>query len=352
MTREGGNDRKTKVGILGAGSVVKDFHLSVLFAMPEVEIAWLCDKVESQARTLAQLHAPHPEVFTHIEDCPDVDIVLVAIPVGVRRAPLAHIFERGWNALCEKPFAVSLAEHDAILKQASENGVQVAVGLQRRYYRGNMLARQLLRSGVLGEIKEVGASEGARMTRTGRRDWYQGDRTAAGGGILLETGAHLVDQLFTVLSVSDFTIQDCRQRTINGLDVETEAVGTLAMSSKSEITFKLVLSNVRDLYSGVDIRFSSCILKLDTAMTSPSLCDLSGQPFAHLDGKEGAVSAYQALCLEWRDFIRQCHKPGGHKAAISADTARQSTAFIDQCYQLSASAEFQPPLRVSRTRSQ
>jgi len=195
--------------------------------MPEVEVSWLCDKVESQARSLSRALAPSSQVFTRIEDCPDVDIVLVAIPVGFRRDPLRYIFARGWHVLCEKPFAISLAEHDALLKQAAESRVHIGVGLVRRYYSGNLLARQLIQSGVFGEITQVWASQGARLTRTGRRDWYQGDSAAAGGGILMETGSHLVDQVFAVLEVSDFTLRECEQRMIDGLDLETRAVERL-----------------------------------------------------------------------------------------------------------------------------
>ena len=46
--------RKTKVGILGAGNVVKELHLPGLCNMPDVDVSWLCDKVESQASNLCE----------------------------------------------------------------------------------------------------------------------------------------------------------------------------------------------------------------------------------------------------------------------------------------------------------
>ncbi|HTF37815.1 MAG TPA: Gfo/Idh/MocA family oxidoreductase [Blastocatellia bacterium] len=338
---DGRAKRKIKVGILGAGNVVKELHLPVLCNMPEVEVSWLCDKVESQARSLSRALAPSSQIFTRIEDCPDVDIVLVAIPVGYRRGALRHIFARGWHVLCEKPFATSLAEHDALVKEAAESRVHIGVGLMRRYFSGNLLARKLIKSGVLGEITEVWASQGARLTRTGRRDWYQGDSAAAGGGILMETGSHLVDQVFSILDVSDFTLRECQQRMIEGLDLETRAVAKLATSLQPEIAFTLALSNVRDLYNGVAIRFSNGVLKLSVSTDKPILCTLTGQPLAHLEGEEGAQRVHQAFCLEWRDFIRQCLSSNGYKAGVSADTARQSTAFIDQCYRMARSVSDQ-----------
>src|SRR5438876_117347 len=93
----GSSTTRIRIGIFGAGSVVKELHLPVLSNMPEVEVSWLCDKVESHARNLSKALAPSSQVFTRIEDCPDVDIVLVAIPVGFRREPLRQIFARGWH---------------------------------------------------------------------------------------------------------------------------------------------------------------------------------------------------------------------------------------------------------------
>ena len=213
--------RKIRLGILGAGAVAKELHLPVLYNMPDVEVCWLCDKVESRARKVAKLFSPSLQAFARVEDCPDVDIVLVAIPVGFRRDPLHHIFSRGWHVLCEKPFAISLKEHDSILKEAADNRVHVGVGLVRRYYGATLLARRLIETEVLGEVREVWASQGNRQTRTDRSDWYQSDIAAAGGGILMETGSHLVDQVFSILNVSDFTIRDCRQRVVDLLDLET-----------------------------------------------------------------------------------------------------------------------------------
>lgn len=326
-----GSSDKIKIGILGAGSVVELYHLPVLSNMPNVNISWLCDRVENRAQRLAKVYSIS-KVYMCIEECTDVDIVLVAIPVGFRREPLQYIFQRGWHVLCEKPFAVSLAEHDAILYQASEIGVQVGVGLMRRYYRTNALAKQLLQVQVFGAVEEVWASEGTRMRGTGREEgWYLSESKAAGGGILLETGSHLVDQVFTILNVLDFRVQESWQCTFNALDFETRVVSTVATSNQSEIKFTLALSWMKDLYNGIVIRFHTGTLKFGLLPGDRLLlCTRDGLPLAHLEAEKGARHVYQAFYLEWQDFIAQC--TSSHKSAISAETARQSTAFIEACY--------------------
>lgn len=325
---------RIKIGILGAGQVVKEFHLPVLCSMPGIEISWLCDKVVAQAESLSRSYAPRCQVFSRVEDCPDVDVVLMSIPVGLRREPLVHVMERGWSILCEKPFAVSITEHNAILEHAHRKKIEIGVGLIRRYYRGNVLARRLIQSNALGEIKEVWASEGGRLAKTGRMNWYQSDLKAAGGGVLLETGSHLVDQVLSVLDVLSFDIQNCHQQMYKGLDLETRVTGTFETVSQPMIKFTMLLSNVRDVYTGIDIRFSSAILKISVTPDCPLLCTLVGKPLSRLEGMGGVRSVHQAFCMEWRDFLEQCLRPDTHKSIICADTARLSTAFIDRCYRM------------------
>src|SRR5262249_1843697 len=134
--------------------------------------------------------------YASVGECPDVDTVLVAIPVGARRPILDAIASRGWHALCEKPFAATTTDHQSVVEQARLQDVRLGVGLQRRYYASTTLAQRFLSSRLLGGIRQVIAGEGMLLRRTGRGgDWYQGSASAS-GGTLFETGSHLIDQVF------------------------------------------------------------------------------------------------------------------------------------------------------------
>lgn len=331
---------KIKIGILGAGSVTEHYHLPVLKALPEVQIEWICDHVEEKARALAKAYSI-PRSFTDLEQCPDVCIALVAIPVGYRNAPIQHMIERGWHILCEKPFAMTLSEHDRILAQASAREVHVGVGLMRRYYQAHLLAKRILQDGIFGEVKELAASEGMRMRGTGRQaGWYLSNR-AAGGGVLLETGAHVIDQVFNLFEIQRFQILKSRQHRVKEVDFECHITSTISISNQEDIQFTLSLSFLRDLYNGILIRFPKCTLKLGLLPEDPlTLCAMDGAKLAQLQSPGGAGHVYQAFYLEWEDFIRQCSS--GRKSAIAADTARLSTAFIEEAYRQASQANSNP----------
>lgn len=322
---------KYKVGVLGAGTVSKDMHLPVLVNIPGVSISWLCDKNMALARKLANLYRV-PSVFSQIEQCTAVDIVLVAIPVGFRSSVMEYILNQGWHAFCEKPFALTLADHDRYLDTALANNVQLGVGLIRRYGPATLLARKMLQAGYFGNVIKVWASEGSRTKRTGKESgWYLTDTKSGGGGVLMETGSHLVDQLCTVLGVSDYSLWQCEQKRFAGLELETKFTGAVSTGQQENIPCMFEVSRMEDLCNGIFIQFSDFILKCGLFFhESLELISPKGEQIAGFNPAGGANTLSQALYLEWQDFFSQCES--GKPSYISAVSARQSTAIIEQCY--------------------
>src|SRR6476620_4971103 len=96
-----------KVGVIGAGVVTSGSHLPVLVNMPEVSVKWICDRSLPTAQRVATSYGIS-QAFAETTHCPDVDVVLVATPVGSRRSVVPEALSRGWHVFCEKPFALTL----------------------------------------------------------------------------------------------------------------------------------------------------------------------------------------------------------------------------------------------------
>ena len=103
--------------------MVESLHLPVLMTICDLKIRWVCDSSVDRARSLARTWNVG-QAFRQIDDCSDVDAVLIATPVGTRRGILDKTSERGWHALCEKPFAASTGEHRDMLECAARNNLQ------------------------------------------------------------------------------------------------------------------------------------------------------------------------------------------------------------------------------------
>jgi hypothetical protein len=322
---------KLRIGVLGAGRVTRDLHLPVLVNMPDVSVDWLIDKNELRAQKLAK-QFKIPLVFSEIEKCSNVDIVLVAIPVGYRSSVMKYIFQRGWHSFCEKPFALTAAEYGRYLTEAREKKVQIGVGMVRRFGAATMMAKKIVREGCFGPVEEVWASEGSRTKRTGQSsDWYMSDPNLAGGGVLMETGSHLVDQLCSILNVKQFEISRCIQRRLNGLEFETEFVGAVSTDCQDKLRCSFTVTRLRDLCNGIFLRFSNFILKCGLSFEDPlEICSPGGSSIARFDIQEGAKTIAQGFYLEWKEFIKQCLS--GNNSAVNAESVGISTTLIEQCY--------------------
>jgi predicted dehydrogenase len=317
---------QTRVGIVGAGVVTSGSHLPVLVNIPGVRVDWICDRDAATAKRVARAYGV-ARTFGDVADCPDVDVVLVATPVGARRAIVPQVLARGWHAFCEKPFAVTLADHNAFVGDARARGLQIGVGQVRRYARPTASARRLMRHGFLGPIRRVLAADGFRMRGTGRGNgWHMNDR--AGGGVLAEFGSHLIDQVLYILDATTASVRECRQRVHLNLELASSVVADVSRSSGAAIECSIDVSLLEDLCNGVFIEFEDTVLRVGLGFDGDlTLLSKQGDTLAEFSMPEGADSAVQAFYLEWKDFLGQCRT--GAPTAVDAATVTATTAVID-----------------------
>jgi len=319
------------VGIVGAGVVTSGSHLPVLVNMPDVSVEWICDRSLATATAVARSYGI-PRACVEIRQCPDVDVVLVATPVGSRGAVVPEVLARGWHALCEKPFALTLADHRAYVSAARARGLQIAVAQVRRYAKPTASARALVARGVFGRPQRVLAAEGFHMRGTGRdTGWHMNDRNA-GGGVLGEFGSHLIDQALYVLgatSAGDVEVQTCTQRVHRDLELAASLVAAVKEIGGSTVTCGIDVSLIDDLCNGVFIEFRDVTLRVGLGFEDTlSLTSKDGETLAQVGMPEGADSPVQGFYLEWRDFLRQCRT--GTPSAIDAETVEATTAVIGE----------------------
>lgn len=319
------------IGVLGAGGIANGLHIPVLKQLSGVRIAWLCDQVRERANATAKSWNV-PQAFDRLQDCPPVDAVLVAIPVGRRREALAHIFERRWHALVEKPVAVTASDHVALVREAERANVEVGVGLMRRFYRSTNIARLALEARVFGAVREVWAAEAARSGKTGRQGTYQTDLAAAGGGVLIETGAHLVDQVFQVLNVEDFEDLEASFTKADGIDLEARTVSQIRCAGSNEkIPLHVIISKIRDVSPGVVICCEHATIRFGLGPDAVvDVLDRNDKVLCRLDRGTGVTNLYQAFFREWQAFLEQCRSR--IPSLVNASSALLGTRYIEAAY--------------------
>ncbi|MFV0255537.1 MAG: Gfo/Idh/MocA family protein [Erysipelotrichaceae bacterium] len=127
---------------------------------------------------------------------PDVDLVLIATPNDSHKAIGIKMMERGKAILCEKPVAMNSQELEQLLTCAKVNNVIFTVNQNRRFDRDFLTAKKIIESEQLGAVFHFESKVYGSRGIPG--DW-RGEKRH-GGGMLLDWGVHLVDQILQISS--------------------------------------------------------------------------------------------------------------------------------------------------------
>jgi predicted dehydrogenase len=184
-----------RLAIAGAGRIAREAHVPATLSTPLVRLVALVDPVRQRASDLARDYGISPAIATDVREViAGVDGALIATPNDTHGDVALACLEAGVAVLVEKPLATSAAEGERIVRAGEERNVVVAVGYPTRFYDNVRLMRELLDEGYFGPVLRFLFQFG---TRGG---WspvsgYTLDRAAAGGGVLVVSGAHFLDRL-------------------------------------------------------------------------------------------------------------------------------------------------------------
>ncbi|MDY6873408.1 MAG: Gfo/Idh/MocA family oxidoreductase [Chloroflexota bacterium] len=186
-----------RIGIIGAGKIVRVRHLPEAEQNPNAEVRAVCDLIEDRAQELAdQYHCkPYTDYKKMIQD-PELDAIVVAATNKTHAMMTIDALNAGKHVLCEKPMATSLEDAKQMLAAAEKNGKQLMIGNNQRLETAHQKAKDLLQSGKLGKVLTFNTVFG----HPGSEEWaIEGDKTwfykkeVAGLGVLGDLAIHKLD---------------------------------------------------------------------------------------------------------------------------------------------------------------
>lgn len=183
-----------KIAIVGCGAITDQSYLPVLSRMSEFEVVALVDLDVERARTLAQRYGIPHYSKTADEVAALAEAGVVAVANCLHHEVSCDLMKRGLHVFCEKPMATTKARAEAMVRWARENGVILNVGNIRRFYWVNRRVKELVDSQELGRLLSFHIEEGFIHNWPTTSGFYF-DKAKSGGGILVDTGAHVLDLL-------------------------------------------------------------------------------------------------------------------------------------------------------------
>jgi scyllo-inositol 2-dehydrogenase (NADP+) len=167
-----------RVGLVGYGLAGKVFHAPLIRACQRMMLAAVLTTREAPAR-----------VATLDELIERSDLVVIASPNQTHFPIAKAALDAGRHVIVDKPFAVALAEADALIALAERKGRVLSVFHNRRWDSDFLTVLEILPR--LGEVMLFEA-HWDRFRPQIKEGWRE--RLEPGGGVLSDLGPHLIDQ--------------------------------------------------------------------------------------------------------------------------------------------------------------
>ncbi|MES2655506.1 MAG: Gfo/Idh/MocA family oxidoreductase [Bacteroidota bacterium] len=242
------------VGLVGAGSIVAMFYIRVLKSLGFTSIL-LYDIDTAHAQQVANQHQVHQvDLATIVQQA---NIIIVATPPHTHFDLLQQLITKGKTIICEKPF-VYLREHaEALVKQAQQNEAKLYVAHIRRFFPGIALAKEYIANNETGKLLKATLCEGGRFSyKTHSGYVFQNPY----GGVLLDTGSHVLDSFLYVTGLTKTPINCTVQQAVKD---KAEPAHEVAYTFHiNDIPVSLKLSRLEPLANKITLYYEFGIIEV------------------------------------------------------------------------------------------
>ena len=182
-------------GFMGRAHAFGFLNAARVFKLPvEVDLAVLADVTGDRAAEAAGALGFHRSTgdWRDLVSDPAVHIVDITTPNVLHREMAMAAIAAGKHVYCEKPLAPTAAEARQMTEAAEAAGVQTAVGFN--YLKNPMmrLARDIVESGEIGEVRAFNGIHAEDYMTDPEGPWTWRVDPAGGGGALADLGSHII----------------------------------------------------------------------------------------------------------------------------------------------------------------
>ncbi len=153
----------------------------------------------------------HATVLGAALDDPAVDAVVLCTPHSLHCEQIVAAAGARKHVFCEKPLSLSRAEVLRAIDAVKANGVQLAVGHEKRFEPPLVEIARLARSGALGTLLQIEANFSQDKFLALAADNWRLSAKEAPAGPLTATGIHLVDLAVSLMGPAESVFASVQQ---------------------------------------------------------------------------------------------------------------------------------------------
>lgn len=208
-------------------------HVATLNSFEELECAAICDTDPLRLRGFPEKIKCYDDIESMLGD-DSLDGIIIATPNKFHKEHVIKTAQAGKHIICEKPVAMSVDDFDEMNEMAKAHKVLFTAHHQRRFDKDFRTIKNAYDKGLVGEtylVKSMMYGFNGNM-----HDWHVW--ISEGGGMLLDWGVHLIDQiLFMVKSPLKSIYADIR----NVINLEVDDYFKILLRFENKVTAEIEL---------------------------------------------------------------------------------------------------------------
>jgi predicted dehydrogenase len=314
-----------RLAVVGCGAVIEQRYVHAfkkLKWMPSV----LIDPSPNRSKSVAgMLGGRFAEAGRALELAEAFDAAVVSVPHALHEPLCLELLRAGKHVLVEKPMAETADSCARMNHAAGEGGARIAVALMRHQAPSLRWLKAALNADAFGKVKRFTIREGYEYAWPLTTDamWR---KEQAGGGVLMDTGAHTMDQVIWWFGEPDDIeyFDDCdggveancliRMHWANGLEGEVELTRTRVLSNTIKLTAEKGRLSLG--ITGTGVTGDEAMLGFASPLGKPPFAPIAGPGlFVHL------LSNFNQYA-QGRDDAN----------VVTGEQAARSVALIERCY--------------------
>ncbi|MBR2296691.1 MAG: Gfo/Idh/MocA family oxidoreductase [Clostridia bacterium] len=217
---------KKKFAVVGYGGM-GGWHVNHALKSDVLELAGIYDIDEDKAELARSRGIYAYSSLDELINDTSVELVTVAIPNDVHLDTVVRLLRGGKNVICEKPVAMCSADLEKMILASQESGKLFTVHQNRRWDVDYLAMQQLKDSGEIGKPLRIESRiHGSRGIPS---DWRC--KAPHGGGMMLDWGVHLIDQLMLIYKDEKIDTINCTTTNITTDEVDDGFYLTITFES-------------------------------------------------------------------------------------------------------------------------
>ena len=211
-----------KIAVVGTG-IIGISHLNAIQQSESCVLCAICDLNEAAVKPLAEkYHVPYFTDYKDIVAKTEAEAVILNLPHWLHCEVSEFFLDNGLHVLVEKPMANTIEECNRMMKAAARNNRKLAIGHIQRFFQANRKVKEICDSRKLGELCMFNELRAENYFSASRPKWFL-DKKLAGGGIVMNYGAHALDKLLYVMDSKPVKINATIGNIVNDCSIEGHA---------------------------------------------------------------------------------------------------------------------------------